>query len=312
MNVHWASIDGMQDREEIFCDRCTYSLRGFQESRCPECGLEFSWDDVLNPDRRPHRILFEHHGGHHRVRRFLITAIQNWIPGRFWRSIRLSHPVFPIRLSAYFAVSMLVGAAILVAGLSISIATKYYYMPFAMPVGVVPAGTRADVLHYVLREATHILIFAGRLALFYAALVLTTTFGMSLFFSTLHDYRVSERHLWRMANYSAAANVLLLAVLVSIAANWPLITIPLKCLGLTPAGIKARPVSADFGRGIVIVLSAHWMYSLYAGGRRYLQIRNWFVILLCSQLISVLVILNAELTLHLPGILNQYMMFVEF
>src|SRR4051794_13009935 len=43
------------------CPLCDYDLRGLTEPRCPECGYWFDWSDLIDPTKRRHPYLFEHH-----------------------------------------------------------------------------------------------------------------------------------------------------------------------------------------------------------------------------------------------------------
>jgi hypothetical protein len=43
---------------------CSYDLRGLIEPRRPECGHRFDWDSLLDPAKRLHPYLFEHHARH--------------------------------------------------------------------------------------------------------------------------------------------------------------------------------------------------------------------------------------------------------
>src|SRR5205814_1416067 len=45
----------------IECPLCEYNLFGLTQPRCPECGLDFNWPAVLDPNRQRHPYLFEHH-----------------------------------------------------------------------------------------------------------------------------------------------------------------------------------------------------------------------------------------------------------
>jgi len=37
---------------DVACPRCGYNLRGMKRLRCPECGREFSWQDMRAPEAR--------------------------------------------------------------------------------------------------------------------------------------------------------------------------------------------------------------------------------------------------------------------
>ena len=56
-----AGPDWDHQTEDIFCPLCEYNLRGLIEPRCLECGYRFEWPDLLDPRRRLHPYLFEHH-----------------------------------------------------------------------------------------------------------------------------------------------------------------------------------------------------------------------------------------------------------
>lgn len=85
----WSRIE-----RDILCPLCDYNLRGLSEARCPECGYQFIWDEVLNEHVRPHPYLFEHHPERNTwsfVRTLFGSAT---FPASFWKSV---HPTQEIR-----------------------------------------------------------------------------------------------------------------------------------------------------------------------------------------------------------------------
>jgi len=84
--VDWSTVS-----EEILCPLCDYNLRGLIQPRCPECGSHYLWDDLLDPRRRKHPYLFEHHPEMN-WNSFWRTAKGGLRPINFWRSL---HPVQP-------------------------------------------------------------------------------------------------------------------------------------------------------------------------------------------------------------------------
>ena len=96
----WARID-----EEIRCPLCSYNLRGLAEPRCPECGYRFAWPEMLDPTRRRHPYLFEHHP-ERRVWSFCKTVLGGLRPGRFWRRLHPTQPSHPRRLVQYWGLSI--------------------------------------------------------------------------------------------------------------------------------------------------------------------------------------------------------------
>ncbi len=77
--------------EEITCPLCEYNLRGLVDPRCPECGYRFTWREMLDPERRRHPYLFEHHPRRN-AHSFWMTLRNGCRPWKFWTSL---HPVQP-------------------------------------------------------------------------------------------------------------------------------------------------------------------------------------------------------------------------
>lgn len=88
------------------CPRCGYDQSGeiarwddrtlppTPRGTCVECGLEFEWIDVLDPDRRTLSGFFEHSRG---FIHFFASAWQTWswtvLPWRFWSRVQMHHEV---------------------------------------------------------------------------------------------------------------------------------------------------------------------------------------------------------------------------
>lgn len=92
--------------DTIRCPLCEYDLRGLSEPRCPECGYQFQWPELLEADRRDKLFVFEHAISHYR-RAFLRTSIAGWAPWRFWRRLQPQQPIDLGRLRLYSLVSLL-------------------------------------------------------------------------------------------------------------------------------------------------------------------------------------------------------------
>lgn len=96
--------------DEVVCPLCDYNLRGLTEPRCPECGYQFLWPNLLDPNRREHSYLFEHYRTH-KFRSFWRTALHGLRPIRFWKKVRPEQRSEPRRLLFYWAVAAFVGLA---------------------------------------------------------------------------------------------------------------------------------------------------------------------------------------------------------
>lgn len=100
---------------DVACPMCGYNLRGLSLSRCPECGFECTWQDLLSPDRRVPYDLFEY-----APRRKLIALLRTLglcvaRPVSLWRRLQPQHPWRPKRLLILYlvcALPLLVGLSI--------------------------------------------------------------------------------------------------------------------------------------------------------------------------------------------------------
>ncbi|MHC4441284.1 MAG: hypothetical protein ACYTF1_12580 [Planctomycetota bacterium] len=90
---------------DVFCPLCEYNLRGLNQPRCPECGYRFEWPEVLDPRRKKHPYLFEHHPERH-IRSYWQTAVGSWRPSLFWTSLHPTQPSRPYRLVLYWCLGM--------------------------------------------------------------------------------------------------------------------------------------------------------------------------------------------------------------
>ncbi len=98
------------------CPRCGYDVSGPIatwhdacpiEGKCTECGLDFRWIDVLQPDRKRLPWLFEHATPRWRhlwlLRALLSTAIRSLNPFTFWQRVEMAHRISIWRLFLYIA-----------------------------------------------------------------------------------------------------------------------------------------------------------------------------------------------------------------
>jgi len=89
--------------QDVSCPLCEYNLRGLTEPRCPECGFRFDWPDLLDPARKTHPYLFEHHP-RHSIWSFCRTLLGAQFPRRFWSKLHPAQPSRPRRLIAYWVI----------------------------------------------------------------------------------------------------------------------------------------------------------------------------------------------------------------
>ena len=113
--------------DEILCPLCRYNLRGLVEPRCPECGYSFDWSEVLDPNRRLHPYLFEHHPERN-VWSFFRTLVGGLRPWRFWSTLHPAQPADARRLTLYH---LLICALLLLPALTRLVAVTYFPTPAA-------------------------------------------------------------------------------------------------------------------------------------------------------------------------------------
>lgn len=105
----------MTQINDLDCPFCRYDLRGQTEPRCPECGYQFDWEDLRDPQRRIHPTLYEHHP-ERGASAFWRTLFHSLIPRRFWKRVRPEQKIRPRRLIRYLA--CLYGLMVILVGIT--------------------------------------------------------------------------------------------------------------------------------------------------------------------------------------------------
>jgi hypothetical protein len=95
LNPDWAKIP-----DEVLCPLCDYNMRGLTHPQCPECGYRFDWPELLDPHRRAHPFIFEHHAERN-IWSFGKTLLTGLHAATFWRSLYPTQPSRPKRILIY-------------------------------------------------------------------------------------------------------------------------------------------------------------------------------------------------------------------
>ena len=85
----------------LTCPTCGYDLHGLTTPRCPECGLAFRWDDLIEARRAGPPWLFER-AARRRAWAFVQTYARTGLPWYFWRRVTRENPVRLGRLVLYW------------------------------------------------------------------------------------------------------------------------------------------------------------------------------------------------------------------
>lgn len=80
----WSKIDF-----DLECPRCGYNLHMLESARCPECGLDIVWHNLLDARFNRSTFLFEHHWRTRPFGSWIETALRSFLPWRFWKQISL-------------------------------------------------------------------------------------------------------------------------------------------------------------------------------------------------------------------------------
>ncbi|HWB19681.1 MAG TPA: hypothetical protein VG711_05220 [Phycisphaerales bacterium] len=92
------------------CPRCGYDQRGEidtwtercpLEGRCAECGLPWTWGELLNPSRSVPRWHVEYCPAKRLLLATIVTFARSHWPWRYWSQLKMHHAIRPMRILAY-------------------------------------------------------------------------------------------------------------------------------------------------------------------------------------------------------------------
>lgn len=259
-----AAPDWQSVTDDVACTRCGYNLRGLTQPRCPECGLEFEWADLLDPARRRHPYLFEHQARYGRFESFVRTAVGALNPWRFWRTITLQQPCNSRRLWWFWLIVLALYAAVCGGITSLVLSVPGMTTRLGGPTQIVVALTLPLLLQ-------------------------TSTIGALLVFQqTLSRWRIRSYHVTRTAVYAGVGLHLgmafaVLAQMIVRLQGW---------VTTVPPNSPLWTVASAILMVVVVVAPLHWWASLWCAYRRYLKIRHCLAMLVASQVIAALVVIN--------------------
>lgn len=299
----WESVEG-----DINCPLCDYNLRGLPEPRCPECGYRFHWPDLLDPTRRKHPFVFEHHPNRN-VWSFAKTLWAGTRPARFWRSLHPAQPASLRRLIQYvvivatFVVSAslpgIVGGAVAMAagnrGFRTRIQQRVARDPtYALQLNIAPFSSVKEWMDHVappvlsvafVRDLVQTVRRTNRIVILCAVYVTwpaLTLAALLIFRWSMRRARVRTIHVFRCIAYTFDTTVwMVLAFLVA---------------GSAMAAYTMSPSIADSLFALLLlfvgVSLAMMTYRLSVAYRVYLQFDRPFATAVASQAIVVLTAMN--------------------
>jgi hypothetical protein len=203
------------------CPRCAYDLSGASAVRagadqetCSECGLEFQWRDVLDPERTvPNWFVERPHTGF--VRAALGTWVRAWVaPWQFWRTVKMHFPMGAGKIAAFVALMVLLshlasgvvpalllrdlfgpGAGYSLAGQLLGFLLNPYWTRYDTP--PIWLGNFSITFDTPRTVDVSVLTAIGTLCMM--------PFVPLLLRQTLSRFKVRSSHIWRIAVYSLAS-----------------------------------------------------------------------------------------------------------
>jgi hypothetical protein len=264
---------------DVLCPLCEYNLRGLIDPRCPECGHEFTWPDLLDRSRWDHPWLFEHQRKR-RVRSFFRTFFESLLPWRFWRSVRPTHRLKPAWMFVYwlvfFAMTLLIVASPLVRGFAHGFLS-----------GLDPAIARQRAVDFS-RELMGVYV---PVALMYICWPGVTILVLMIFRQTMRQARIKPDHVVRCAVYSSDAVILMAAPILLLVRHADVLGYYGRFSGWAMVGpLVWLPI---LGPLLLALLILTW--RLATAYRMYLGFPNAIVTCILSQVVVGLAMLTTYL-----------------
>jgi hypothetical protein len=281
-----ATPDWSAVADEITCPLCEYNLRGLAEPRCPECGYQFQWRELLDVNRRAHPYLFEHHPERN-IWSLCRTMIGGLRPSVFWRSLHPAQRSRPRRLALYALLCLLpvlIGYGVTLGAIFSDGAATLYHRILAN--GHVLAHVWWFI-GYVMRHSFR----HGNLLIFMCGTVLwpwLTYLGLLIFAWSMRRARVRRIHVIRCIVYSSDLLVLLLAPACAVALVFQPINAPF-------------PPNFVFERiwlPVAFLLWIVFVHRLIQAYRHYLRFDHVVATVLASQVMAGLVLWKLWLTME--------------
>jgi len=275
-------------KQRIECPLCRYELRGLSEPRCPECGYSFEWQEGLDPRRRKHRYLFEHHP----ERNFWslgMTLLGGFWPWNFWKTLHPAQAGDRRRLTIYRWVCMGIAMVPLVVmgvwKLMLELHWKVNEWP-RWPLGqlIDVFGRKATTLSVLVQPLlrTRLYIFVIILTIVLLALPELSGLALSIYRASMRKAKIDRLHVARCVTYSydfvvwPVMAMLLLGLMVIIwsppRSSWQIKLLCWMLLLLAPA--------------VWMVMSIR----LACAYRYYLRMRHAVAAVLAGQVIVILVV----------------------
>jgi len=265
----WSQLD-----VELDCPRCGYNLKMLTRPRCPECGLQFRWDELIEAEKESHTRppIFEYHWRDHPIRSFSLTVSMCLQPRRLWRWLPLTAvPVVGVMPFLFVVVLSLLAL--------LSLSQEYLWHSYNQLMYWSPSNFQGFPWLSWFDEILLPKLFVPSMV------VVIVWFSIQVFRQTITRYRIRQSHILRVVFYSWIGLVAtrftghFVLTVLALSYHWAF-------LGFLPAyDWLARIV--DNGSLIILLLSLGW------GLHSYLRVRGgwvWAILLLVFTSAVIIVI----------------------
>jgi hypothetical protein len=214
----WSAIG-----RDILCPLCDYNLRGLVEPRCPECGHQFNWKQMLDAEAQRHPYLFEHQPQRNFWSFFQTLRASLFQPGRFWTKLLPIHQPNRRRLVLYWMIVGIISLVCFAPAPIVRVGTYYQLYasqaqmrqsrvfvsyrptrPSQLVVRTGPPPSMGQVLLEALRSNPADLL----MPVFFLLWPAVTLAALMVYRISMRRARIHSVHVLRCVIYSADANIL--------------------------------------------------------------------------------------------------------
>jgi hypothetical protein len=273
---------------DLLCPLCKYNLRHLTIPRCPECGFNFSWRELLEAEENRHKYVFEHGRGQN-IRTFWRTYWRTCQPRRFWNDLSPAQPVQLRRLMLFWGITTAVVALCFLgpkvnqiiqsARENYSTRASQTTLSQAEIDQLWPLPSKGLFWTRMLCARTHYygeICEWGQVGYYWAVTFIVwpwfTLAGLLVFRISMRQAKIRPVHLLRTVIYSCDFGVLLGLALVACST------------------LDLRVSDGWVAMSGAIICAAVTTYRLTIAFRQYLRVHLPFATVLASQLISLLVV----------------------
>ncbi|MCH8253007.1 MAG: hypothetical protein IID36_11195 [Planctomycetes bacterium] len=266
--------DDLVPLDHLNCLNCGYHLLGLTEKRCPECGTRFEWDDVLNANRLARKPHFEYRWRDRPIRSFVWTFFAALRPRRFWSGVEMRDPP---RVRPLIVMAVLLTVAIVVSDIVLEpIADWVYFMSRGAARGLSSSGVTGHLAWIVRRInryaiSTETVYFVAAL-FFWAAASLG---ALLIFQKSMRKYKIRTVHVVRIWACSVFPSPALAPAILRTA----------YCLSFTL--LPGRSVSG-FDSYLGAVFLGYICWSIRCGYKYYAHMPRGLLAAVGSQIVAIL------------------------